>query len=721
MQDTGTGFGHQRPRLRDRPWWKLLISSLVGLFCLVAGGVCGVLAVQDYGTEQAYRSAVPCGSATTTASSCLTDVTATVTAVSEVGGKEQSYQLGLSSSAGAVTVSFPGDNLVLGYAQDGAVVTAEYWRGKVVSVTGEAGSATTTDAPPLAFARNLGGTLFALSFALYAFLVAWTTRELPRRKPGSLGPLGSFVAVLVGIGGLVPMVCGWHLLQTPTELNGTLVAGGCGLAVAAGLAGWATVAGRRRRRREAARRAGAPASATAADPAASGAAAVVPQPRAASRAPGLAPGIAPGYGGEIVLLPRPTRRQRARAVDRGSPRPAFESTRLFGWGGVVLFVLLFFAAFITLNDTPNMRAYDNAPACPAPATTAGCRGLVPVQLNGVRTTTDGGAVNISFATEDGAVNAWNQFDPSALTRQAQQLEQAGTVLQAQVWGDRVLGAQLDGTTYWAQGDPPGGGFAADALAVLAGLALLLNRFRTRCRYPERSPRAGRWLLDDAAQLLLTAAGVWLLAVGIGWGVLPLVGGLGWSQWSVPEAGRLRRRRALIPALAPPVDPGRNGAPTRFADLADEALFLDPADPRTEGIVNSWVFECPEPDGDGFRAADTVAELEQLASALQARIAASGRELPACFVVTVDTRIGRLTCHTVTLSRSELLENDSFQPVDSLAGAVERWLAGPDPELDPDQDSEGFEDSAHEDAEDSEDEEPRALLWLREIGTVAEPV
>ncbi len=694
MNDVEGSIGRPRPRLRDRPWWKLLVSSLIGVFCLVASGVCGVLAVQDFAAEQAYRSAVPCGSATTTAASCLTDVTATVTAVSEVGGQTPSYQLGLSSRAGAVTVSFPGDNVVLGYAADGSTVTAEYWRGKVVSVTGQAGSATTTDAPPLAFARNLGGTLFALSFALYALLVAWVAREQPRRAPGSLGPLGSFVVILVGIGGLVPMVCGWHLFQNPTALHGTLVAGGCALVVVVGLAGWAAVASRRRRRREAARRAGAPSSAAVAP-----AAAVVPQPRAAWLTPALTD--------EIVLLARPTRRQRARAVDKGSPRPVFETTRLFGWGGVVLFALLFFAAFITLNDGPNMRAYDSAPACPAPATSPGCRGLVPVLVDGVRAATGGGeAVDISFATADGAVNAWNQFDSSALTRQAQQLQQAETVIPAQVWGDRVLGVQLDGTMHWAQGDPPDDSFAAGSLAVLAGLALLLNRARTRFRHPERGPRTGRWLLDDAAQLVLTAAGVWLMAVGIGWGVLPLVGGLGWSQWSVPRAGVLRRRRSLIPALAPPVAPGRDGAPARFADLADEALFLDPADQRTEHIVNSWVFQCPEPGGDGFRAADTSAELEQLASALQTRIAASGRELSAHFVVTVNTRSGRLSCHTVTLSRSELLENDSFEPVDSLAGAVERWLAGPAPELDPD--------------DDSEDEEPRSLLWLREIGTAAGP-
>ena len=705
MNDIEGRPGRRRPGLRDRPWWKLLISSAVGVLCLVASGVCGVLAVQDFRTERAFDSAVSCGSAqTTTAESCLTDVTATVTGVTEVGGKSSSYRLALDSPAGAVTVSFSDDNAVLDYADDGSAVTAEYWRGRVVSVTGTGGSATTTDAPPLAFARNLGGTLFALGFALYAFLVAWTTREQrgPRRlAPGSLGPLGSFLAILVGVGGLAPMGVGWYLLQHPQSLDGALVTGGCALAGCAGLAGWGATAVHRRRRREAARRARA---------------AVAP-PAAPTTTPGQATRI-PELGSEIVLLARPTRRQRARAVTKGGPRPAFERTRIFGWGGTVLFALLFFAALITLNDGPSMRAYDTAPACPVPATSPGCRGLVPVQVNGVRATANGGeAVDISFTTGDGAVNAWNQFDADALTRRAPQLQQAETVIPAQVWGDRVLGAQLDGTMYWGQGDPPDDSFAAGSLAVLAGLALVLNRVRTRFRHPELSALAGRWLLDDAAQLVLTAAGVWLMAVGIGWGVLPLLGGLGWSQWSVPRAGALRRRRALVPALAPPVAPGRDGAPARIADLAQEALFLDPTDRPTEHTVNSWVFQCPEPGGDGLLAAGTVAELEQLASALQTRIAASGRELSARFVVTVNTRSGRLSCHTVTLSGSELLENDSFEPVDSLTAAVEQWLAGPDPD-DPDDES---DESADESGEaDSGEEQQRSLLWLREVGTVADP-
>jgi hypothetical protein len=643
-----------------------VVSLMVAVGAVVALCVTSVVAVRAHGDERAFASAAPCAQGQSTDDSCLSQVIATVTAVTEPTGQSSGFQLAVSTGTASLNLSFPYDNLVLGGATDGSTVTLEYWRGTVVAVSGSGATAMTDDAPGSAFGQALGGLLMELGVIGYAWLLAWA---LVRRGAGiqdRAGPAMSFILILVGLGGLIPLYAGWHLLQNPQEVSGTLSVGLAAVAVPVALAGWAVWAARRRL--------GRPGSRTAATTA-------VTVPAGAS------------------ITARPTRRQRARVAAR-RPKPAFEKGRLFGIATGLLFGGLLFATLVTLNDGPSMRAYDSAPACAGAVATPTCRGAVPVQVNGVRTTASGGqAVDISFADRTGSVNAWSRFDASTLTGQARQLQASGALLTAQVWQQHVLGVQLDGIMHWSQGNPPNDAFAAGALAVLSALALACNRVRTRLRAPERSTWSGSWLLEDAAQLAGTAGAVWLLADGVGWAVVLLAASLSWSQWSVAQAGAQERRRFLVPALVTPTvvhGPGGATFPERIAALADELLFLDPAAQPVELLVNDWEFLSPRGPGDPLRAGEVAAALEDLAEALRARIAASGRQTVASFYVYPGGSPGELRCCTTSMRRSDFKDNPEFVQRETLTRLVERWLQDADP-------------AANNDS--------TWPMWLREIGTV----
>jgi len=661
MSGTGAVTAFRGFRPGSRPWWKVVVSLLVVAGAVVALCVTSVVAVRANGDERAFASAAQCAQGESTDDSCISQVNATVTAVAEPSGQSSGFRLAVSTGTASLSVSFPDDNAVLGGAIDGAAVSLEYWRGTVVAVSGSGATAMTSDAPASVFGEALGGLLIELGVAGYAWLCAWA---LVRRQAGiqdRAGPALSFILILVGLGGLIPLYAGWHLLQNPQQVGGTLVIGLGVVVVPVALAGWV-----------ARRRLGTPRSRTAA-------AATVPT------------------GASIVA--RPTRRQRARVATR-RPKPAFERGRLFGIATGLLFGGLLFATLVTLNDGPSMRAYRSAPACVGAVVTPTCRGAVPVEVNGVRTTASGGeAVGISFADRDGSVNAWSLFDASTLTGQARQLQASEALLTAQVWQQHVLGVQLDGVMYWSEGNPPNDAFAAGALAVLSALALACNRLRTRLRDPERSAWSGRWLLDDAAQLTGTAGAVWLLAVGFGWGVVMLAAFLGWSQWSVAQAGAQERRRFLVPALVTPTvvhGPGGATFPERIAALAKELLFLNPEAQSVELLVNDWEFLSPRGPGDPLRAGEVAAAFEGLAEALRARIAASGRETAASFYVYPGGSPGELCCCTTSMRRSDFDGNPEFVQRETLTRLVERWLDGADP------------------AANSDSTLP---MWLREIGTV----
>jgi hypothetical protein len=259
---------------------------------------------------------------------------------------------------------------------------------------------------------------------------------------------------------------------------------------------------------------------------------------------------APWTPGELAVIDRigaagqggPTREELLAPAPRRSGRGVFvHPAERHGVVGLLLVLLVsgvVFTQLLTLHDAVPARAYRTAATCAPSSVGADCRATVPMMVNGVRTSANGGeAVDVSLTDQDGSVNDWARFDAGPLTRQATRLQSDDTVLPAKVWRQRILAVQVDGVWDWAQGDPPEGTAAAIALSVVAGLLLALNRARARLRLGGRS----RWAAarDDVLQLAGTAGGLWLLADGLAWAALLLTAALVWSLWSVRRAGVVR--------------------------------------------------------------------------------------------------------------------------------------------------------------------------------------
>ncbi len=84
-------------------------------------------------------------------------------------------------------------------------------------------------------------------------------------------------------------------------------------------------------------------------------------------------------------------------------------------------------------------------------------------------------------------------------------EAQGTPLTIKVWHGEIVGADLGGTSHWAQGDPPGVAIPAAFLAVSLGLQLLVVRVQVHRRIRSRGSAGRRLLLDDLGQTVAASA------------------------------------------------------------------------------------------------------------------------------------------------------------------------------------------------------------------------
>jgi len=184
-----------------------------------------------------------------------------------------------------------------------------------------------------------------------------------------------------------------------------------------------------------------------------------------------------------------------------------------------------------------------------------CVGKFTATVNGVRTTSPSAdSADISFATSDGAINAWGDFAGSARTlggiAQTEEVERQPVQVEAR--RGAIVGAETDGSWHWATGNPPGDTIPAVFLAV--GLVLLLLRVHRTVR---------QRVLSDFGQAAVAAAGCGLLVYGYWFGLLPILAVLGWMAW---RAWRTRRSPGWLysspaPTQFPPDDesdagPGR---------------------------------------------------------------------------------------------------------------------------------------------------------------------
>jgi hypothetical protein len=479
--------------------WLFLLA---GAACLAAAAVLGVSAARQAAEIAAYQHARPCAATAAADAGCLRTVTGSVAGVTEYPGGYRippDYELYVRTGAKTLRLSFASDSPLLGYAADGDPAVVTLWRGVPVSVTTNGRSAVTAAVPRTAFTHDAESSEQAVAVGVFVLLAGLALRA--KRRGGQLRSPALGAALLLA--GLIAEAGALALDGKSSRVWPDIVATGFGLAVALGF-GLSVGVSLLRHSRQAAT----------AGPHLAG---DVPQPAVP----------AAGYRRSRPAI-------RARVLVRGAVT----------FIPVLLTVGVFFGVLFTLHDGPAARGYRHAPACVAESNLATCAGDFTAVINGVRSPGNGvDFAEVSYVTEDGAINAWAQFDgDTAVTvRAARAAQLAETPLRIRAWRGAIVGAELGGSWHWADGNPPGNTDATLLLAISFALLLLLVRLRVHRRvYPAAS--GPPLIADDLGQVAVAAGGIVLLAQGYWPGVILAVAALAWLGLSVRDSSRRGVRR-----------------------------------------------------------------------------------------------------------------------------------------------------------------------------------
>jgi hypothetical protein len=511
---------------------------VVGLAFLACASIFGALAIRQAATASAYRHAAACPSSAAFDADCVQTVGGSVTGVEEVGGNDAQYELDVQAGSRALDISFPFDDQMLSYAADGDPAEVTVWRGIPVSVTANGYSATPSSLPGYAAATDLGHFMECFGVSLLILLAPLGQWRMSRTGRWVLGPLGVALLIASVLIALIISASGLLLTQNPDEPATTFIIAAVAVAVALALAAWAGAAIKRRQRKR------------------------------------------PEFAALRHPLPAPPRIHRSSPSPQPRPRPAVPlrvrlryRLRPSGWLPVLrtllksflppaLLILVLSGLFVTMNDAPNARAFQSAPACQGETNLSVCVGEFTATVNGVRTSSPSAdTASISYATADGAINAWGDFAGSAeaLAGTAQAEQTAGAPVRIEAWRGAIVGAEIGGSWHWATGNPPGDTPPAIFLAVSLTLLLLLIRYRahhptatftfadtdtdTDAYLAARAGTTRRALLrDDLGEVAASAAGYVLLIYGYWYGALPILAALGWMGWTAWRNARIRAGR-----------------------------------------------------------------------------------------------------------------------------------------------------------------------------------
>jgi hypothetical protein len=378
-----------------------------GWFCLVLGvaflfaaGVLGVLAIQQATEISAYHHARACQAGARSDAGCLLAVDGSVAAVTEFpGGARVSadYALDVRTASRTLHLTFSADSPMLGSAVDGDRSVVTMWRGVPVSVVTGGRSEVTASVPVTGLARDLGNSEEAGGVGVFFVLGAVAIRR--NRRAGGPQPLTRPVraAALLGLvlAGIVVVIGGIALGGQPSRLGPDLAATGAALVVVLGLSAWLGIAVRRQESHSLA---------------------------SLARAQAFADGA---HDPHTPVLPAARLTPTARTPLRTRMHPANRAHVLrdpaagFLLGGLTVAVL--FGVFLTSMDGPAARAFRRAPACAGETNLATCAGDFTAVINGVRAPANGALfADVSYATDDGAINTWVRFDgdPATIVRMA---------------------------------------------------------------------------------------------------------------------------------------------------------------------------------------------------------------------------------------------------------------------------------------------------------------
>jgi hypothetical protein len=466
--------------LAARFWrWFCLVA---GVACLIGAGVLGVHAVQQASEISAYDSARPCPAGAPPGADCLQILDGTVTAVTQFpgGGRvSANYALDVRTASTTLDLGFTSDSAMLGYAADGNPAVVTMWRGVAVSVMTDGRSEVTVSVPETALARDLGNGEEAGAVGMFLLFTAWgigrnrryTDMQPLRPLPGAALTILLLGSIVVGFGGIA-------LGGRPSRLAPDLAATGAALAVVLGLSVWVGLKTRARRFDAELRQA---------------------KSRTDGAQHALYTSSSPANHAPLPPAPAHTHAPRTAAPLRMRLHPASWVSVLGTYAaaslGPALTVAVLFGVFVTSHHGPAARSYRHALACVGEANLATCTGDFTAEINGVRAPANGANfATVSYATEDGAINTWAEFDgnAAAIARTAEGDMHARTLLRIRVWRQSIVGAQLGGRWHWADGNPPGNTIPAVFLAVsFAALLLVVRLHISTAGHARRQPqRAG---------------------------------------------------------------------------------------------------------------------------------------------------------------------------------------------------------------------------------------
>lgn len=513
---------------------------LSGWFCVVLGvaaafaaGVFGILSLQQIPDLAAYHHARACPASAPPDAHCLRVVHGSVSAVTENPGDAKHaahYELTVRTASTVLQLKFSTDNPMLGSAVDGDPAVVTIWYGAPVAVATR-GRSELTDALKPATVRDLGNILKGASVGL-VFVAAAVSARQNRRRP-DLHPL----AVPVLAAAVPALVLGGIFVAVgvrPSAVRLDLIAAAAALAVVLGVLAWLGISARLQTSRvEATRTQTVKVRNTRLQ-------AATPQ---SARLRRNRPPInrARARTGRAAHRP-PARSARTRSLMRAHPAnwaPVL-GPRVSRYLSAGLMAAVLIGIATTAIDGPQARAYRDAPACVGETNLATCAGDFIAVVNGVRAPAGSEVVtDVSYATDDGAINAWASFDgdPATITRLASADENAGTPLPVRVWRGSIVGAELGGTWHWAKDGPPHNTVPAIFLAASFGLLLLAGRLSIHLRAETGTRR--RLLLDDLGQTAAAAGSVALLAYGFWLGALPALAVLLWLGLSTVRSPQRR--------------------------------------------------------------------------------------------------------------------------------------------------------------------------------------